>query len=263
MRPQTWHRCRHNKRVLSPAVSARHRIASGQRCQALTRCSAPFSCRPLRGWYFSSARSDTSSRTCATLTRCFTFHPRTLHDRVSDSMTEVHTASAAAWTPHGHWHWMSFVQAARQTGRHWKANQSRCVGNPTGRRACSACSRSARVCAAEMQTRARALISGVAGKPTTTSATPRSQHSRDAAAILPGWNSITGCAHESRVWFSVFHHGLRSLQSRADATGLAQTTSYTPVCVQRSQASAPHIRGRLTGSPQPPTVCHADRLVHG
>ena len=42
--------------------------------------------------------------------------------------------------------------------------------------------------------RARAVISGVAGKPTTTSATPRSQHSRDAAAILPGWNSITGCA---------------------------------------------------------------------
>ena len=48
-----------------------------------------------------------------------------------------------------------------------------------------------------MQMRARALMSGVAGKPTTTSATPRSQHSREAAAILPGWNSITGCVRRN------------------------------------------------------------------
>ena len=41
--------------------------------------------------------------------------------------------------------------------------------------------------------RARALIKGVAGKPTTTKATPRASAARDAAAILPGWNIITGC----------------------------------------------------------------------
>jgi hypothetical protein len=45
-----------------------------------------------------------------------------------------------------------------------------------------------------MQMRARAVMSGVAGKPTTTSATPRSRHSREAAAILPGWKNISGCA---------------------------------------------------------------------
>ena len=83
------------------------------------------------------------------------------------------------------------------------------VGNPIGCRTCSARSRSARVCAAEMQTRARALISGVAGKPTTTSATPRSQQSRDAAAILPGWNSITGCTHAES------HSGSRVLKGPA------------------------------------------------
>ena len=94
------------------------------------------------------------------------------------------------------------------------------VGNPIGCGTCSARSRSARVCAAEMQTRARALISGVAGKPTTTSATPRSQHSRDAAAILPGWNSITGCTHVgSHSLSSVFKRPARSQHSR-DATAI-------------------------------------------
>ena len=73
------------------------------------------------------------------------------------------------------------------------------AGHATWRRTFIAHSRSSRVCEAEMQTRARADISGVAGKPTTTSATPRSQHSRDAAAILPGWNSITGCAHAAHT----------------------------------------------------------------
>ena len=44
-----------------------------------------------------------------------------------------------------------------------------------------------------MQMRARAVSRGVAGKPTTTNATPRSQHSREVAAIFPGLNSISGC----------------------------------------------------------------------
>ena len=56
-----------------------------------------------------------------------------------------------------------------------------------------ALSRSFRVCAAEMQMRARAVCSGVAGKPTTTRATPLSQHSRDSAAIFPGLKIMSGC----------------------------------------------------------------------
>ena len=51
----------------SKSPSEREARYRSVRCYALTRCSAPFSCKPLRGWYFSSARSDTSSRTCATL----------------------------------------------------------------------------------------------------------------------------------------------------------------------------------------------------
>ena len=53
-----------------------------------------------------------------------------------------------------------------------------------------------------MQMRARAVSSGVAGKPTTTSATPRSQHSRDVAAIFPGLNSISGCTSMRRSFQS-------------------------------------------------------------
>ena len=51
---------------------------------------------------------------------------------------------------------------------------------------CAAQSRSSIVWLAEMQTRARADRRGVAGKPTTTSAMPRSSSSRDVEQILPG-----------------------------------------------------------------------------
>ena len=47
-----------------------------------------------------------------------------------------------------------------------------------------------------MQTRAREVRSGVAGKPTTTAAMPRSRVSREKDAILPGWYSMMGCEQE-------------------------------------------------------------------
>ena len=50
-----------------------------------------------------------------------------------------------------------------------------------------------RVWAAEMQMRALAVSRGVAGKPTTTTAMPRSKHRREKAAILEGSNSMMGC----------------------------------------------------------------------
>ena len=58
---------------------------------------------------------------------------------------------------------------------------------------CSAQSRSSLLWLAEMQMRARADRRGVAGKPTTTMAMPRSSSNREVDEILPGLNSITGC----------------------------------------------------------------------
>lgn len=64
-------------------------------------------------------------------------------------------------------------------------------------RALSSC---ARVWEAEMQTRQRADSRGVAGNPTTTTATPRCRHSLEKAGILAGWNSMMGCT--SSEWVS-------------------------------------------------------------
>lgn len=66
-----------------------------------------------------------------------------------------------------------------------------------------ALSRSFRVCAAEMQMRARAVCRGVAGNPTTTRATPLSQHSRDSAAIFPGLKIISGCSAQHSLFFAL------------------------------------------------------------
>lgn len=49
------------------------------------------------------------------------------------------------------------------------------------------------MCAALMQMRARVLISGVAGKPTTVTAIPRSNARREKLGILPGKNNMMGC----------------------------------------------------------------------
>ena len=65
--------------------------------------------------------------------------------------------------------------------------------------------------------RARAVMSGVAGNPTTTSATPRSKHMREAAAILPGWKNISGCAQHSPLSFPPSDKAHGSPQGKAGA----------------------------------------------
>ena len=55
-------------------------------------------------------------------------------------------------------------------------------------------SRSLRVCAAEMQSRVRAVVSEQAGKPTMTSAMPLSRQARLTEASLEGWYTIRGCS---------------------------------------------------------------------
>ncbi len=50
-----------------------------------------------------------------------------------------------------------------------------------------------------MQMRARADRRGVAGKPTTTMAMPRSNSSREVEEILPGLNSMTGCMNTEQL----------------------------------------------------------------
>lgn len=68
----------------------------------------------------------------------------------------------------------------------------------------SAQSRSSRLWLADIQMRARADRRGVAGKPTTTMAMPRSNSSRDVEEILPGLNSITGCTSTIAPHFLVY-----------------------------------------------------------
>mmetsp|Transcript_5026 Transcript_5026/g.20143 ORF Transcript_5026/g.20143 Transcript_5026/m.20143 type:complete len:214 (-) Transcript_5026:1021-1662(-) len=62
--------------------------------------------------------------------------------------------------------------------------------------AASASARSSRECAAETQKRTRGYVTGVAGAPTTTTASLRLNASREKSPILYGWYSITGITGE-------------------------------------------------------------------
>ena len=71
-------------------------------------------------------------------------------------------------------------------------------------------SRSLRVCAAEMQKRMRVPVKEVAGKPTETTAMPRSRAMREKAAIFAGWYIISGWKQETE-WVSNLLHVLAKI----------------------------------------------------
>ena len=60
----------------------------------------------------------------------------------------------------------------------------------------TACCRSLGSWAAEMQNLARRASRGVAGKPTTTTASPLARHMRWKADMMQGWYNMTGCSSQ-------------------------------------------------------------------
>ena len=125
---------------------------------------------------------------------------------------------------------VSACHAAQQTGQHGPSGG----GGDTS----SALSRSLRVCAAEMQMRARAVCRGVAGKPTTTRATPLSQHSRDSAAIFPGLKIMSGCKAEQALSATISFQG-QVLSAPRTCSPDSERTSIKPTPILHRASTGP------------------------